>query len=460
MKSTVLALAGISLLFSPLSAFAAHGKAPKVTPPPAATELKIFSPSGDLVTSFLPFDKAGNLAGSVAVGDLGTDKISEIIVGAGAGNKPLIRTFRLDGTLIKEFSAYGNGMKSGVNAALCDLNGDGLNDIVTGASVGGGPQVRVFSSEGKFMDLQFFAYDEKFRGGVNIACADVDADGKADILTGAGPGGEKTIKVFSSTGTLKNTITVSSGPEKSGTYVFTANLDQDAESEIVTAPMANGTFDLTLVDLTPAGYIQNVKSLSQTSPSYGLSITADKRTLIYVNGAYSAKTQVSNLLNGATFVPFADATEIAPRLGVIPETGNIVALGAKNVVPLDPATQSIKVDISEQRLYAYTNNVLTKTFLVSTGKRGYNTPIGKTTIMKKIPIMSYVWNYGPGNPNNYNLPNVKWNMRIFPHIYIHSAYWHNNFGHPMSHGCINTSIPDADWIFHWVSEGTSVETVL
>jgi lipoprotein-anchoring transpeptidase ErfK/SrfK len=456
MKSVVVLCAVLSMALSPVVSFAA---APKTPPPPTGTELKIFSPTGTLVSSFRPFAKAGDFAGSVAVADLGNDKTSEIIVGAGPGNKPLVRTMRQDGTLIKEFSAYTDGMKSGVNVAVCDINADGVNDIVTGTMYGAGPQVRVFAADGKYMDTQFFAYDEKFRGGVNVACADVDGDGKTDILTGAGPGGEQGVKVFSATGTYKETVPAYGAPEKAGTYVFTANLDQDSESEIVIAPMANGAFDLTTADHTIFGYLQTVKSLGQTKLSYGMSVAADARTLIYASGAYAEKSQITNTLSGTAFVPFPDAPEIAPQIGVIQESGNIVVLGTKNSIPTDPKTQYIKVDISEQKLYAYSNDVLVKTFLVSTGKRGYNTPIGKTMVMKKIPVMDYVWSYGPNNPNNYNLPNVKWNLRVFPHIYIHSAYWHNNFGRPMSHGCINMSIPDAAWVYQFASEGASVETV-
>lgn len=461
MKPKVFVLLAISgVLLNPLTSLAATAAAaPKTPPPPVGTEAKIFSPHGDLVSTFRPFEKSGNEAGSLAVADLGSDKTSELIMGAGPGNKPLVRTFRLDGSLITEFSAYADGMKSGVNVAVCDLKGDGVKEIVTGAMVGGGPQIRVFSTEGKYLNTQFFAYDEKFRGGVNVACADIDGDNRAEIITGAGPGGGDEIKVFHANGTQRDAFVLNGAPAGSGVYVFTANLDADTDSEVVSAPMANGAFDLTIIDNTPTGFSHTVKPLGLTELSYGLSVAADGRSLIHANGAFAKKQVVTNLLSGEVFTPFPDQPDISPRLAVIPETGNIVVLGAKNAIPFDPTSQFIKVDISEQRLYAYVNGVVAKTFLVSTGKRGYNTPIGKTVVMKKIPVMSYVWNYGPGNPNNYNLPNVKWNMRVFPHIYIHSAYWHNNFGRPMSHGCINMSIPDAAWVYNFTSEGTSVETV-
>ncbi len=184
MNRTIVLAVLVSTAFSPLTSLAATTKTPV---PPTGTELKIFSPNGDLVSSFRPFDKAGDAAGSVAVGDLGADGTSEIVVGAGSGNKPLVRVMRLDGSLIKEFSSYATGMKSGVNVAICDLNGDGTNDIVTGAMYGGGPQVREFSADGTYLKVHFFAYDEKLRTGVNVACGDVDGDGKAEIITGAGP---------------------------------------------------------------------------------------------------------------------------------------------------------------------------------------------------------------------------------------------------------------------------------
>jgi lipoprotein-anchoring transpeptidase ErfK/SrfK len=40
---------------------------------------------------------------------------------------------------------------------------------------------------------------------------------------------------------------------------------------------------------------------------------------------------------------------------------------------------------------------------------------------------------------------------------LHGTYWHNNFGTPMSHGCVNLSIPDAEWLYYWAPLGTSVK---
>jgi lipoprotein-anchoring transpeptidase ErfK/SrfK len=61
---------------------------------------------------------------------------------------------------------------------------------------------------------------------------------------------------------------------------------------------------------------------------------------------------------------------------------------------------------------------------------------------------------GPG----YWLPNVPYVMYFFGAYAIHGTYWHNNFGRPMSHGCINLSTPAAAWLFSWASIGTPVVT--
>jgi lipoprotein-anchoring transpeptidase ErfK/SrfK len=61
---------------------------------------------------------------------------------------------------------------------------------------------------------------------------------------------------------------------------------------------------------------------------------------------------------------------------------------------------------------------------------------------------------GPG----YNLPNVPYTMYFYRGYAIHGTYWHNNFGHPMSHGCVNMRTGDAAWVYNWAPVGTTVVT--
>ncbi|PIR94849.1 hypothetical protein COT95_01965, partial [Candidatus Falkowbacteria bacterium CG10_big_fil_rev_8_21_14_0_10_37_6] len=74
-------------------------------------------------------------------------------------------------------------------------------EIITGAGIGGGPQVRIFDASGTVRG-QFFAYAPNFRGGVNVASGDINQDGVDEIITGAGPGGDTRARVFNERGNL------------------------------------------------------------------------------------------------------------------------------------------------------------------------------------------------------------------------------------------------------------------
>jgi lipoprotein-anchoring transpeptidase ErfK/SrfK len=109
----------------------------------------------------------------------------------------------------------------------------------------------------------------------------------------------------------------------------------------------------------------------------------------------------------------------------------------------------IDVDLSQQRLYAYEGDNVVNSFLVSTGTWQYPTVTGKFKIWIK---MRYSDMSGPG----YYLPDVPYTMYFYKDYGLHGTYWHNNFGTPMSHGCVNLSIPDAAWLYSFSTVGTVV----
>lgn len=109
----------------------------------------------------------------------------------------------------------------------------------------------------------------------------------------------------------------------------------------------------------------------------------------------------------------------------------------------------IEVDLSEQRTYVYENNVLLTSFLVSTGVWDTPTVTGEYNIYVKVPLQDMS---GPG----YYLTDVPWVMFFYDEYGFHGTYWHNNFGTPMSRGCVNLTIDDARWLYDWASVGTRV----
>lgn len=111
----------------------------------------------------------------------------------------------------------------------------------------------------------------------------------------------------------------------------------------------------------------------------------------------------------------------------------------------------IDINLSSQRLTAYEGNKAVLSVAMSSGTRAHPTVVGRYTIRTKLASQAMS---GPG----YYLPGVPWVMYFYGGYAIHGTYWHNNFGTPMSHGCVNLSIANAAWVYRWASIGTSVVT--
>jgi lipoprotein-anchoring transpeptidase ErfK/SrfK len=109
----------------------------------------------------------------------------------------------------------------------------------------------------------------------------------------------------------------------------------------------------------------------------------------------------------------------------------------------------IDVDLTNQSVYAYEGDVVVNSFLVSTGTWLTPTVTGEYKIYVKIRSGSM---HGPG----YFLPDVPYIMYFYKSYGLHGTYWHNNFGTPMSHGCVNLRTDEAAWLFNWASVGTVV----
>lgn len=152
----------------------------------------------------------------------------------------------------------------------------------------------------------------------------------------------------------------------------------------------------------------------------------------------------------------------SPQLSRILRIATVNAELKIPVLPL-PVAQSVKVpdkqifvNLKEQTLTYTEDMTIMGSFKISSGLRYTPTPPGEYTVLKKKPVVDYV---GPG----YYYPRTKWNLMFKTgrpsnplNYYIHGAYWHNNFGHPMSHGCVNVSYADMEGLYNWADEGTKI----
>ena len=122
-----------------------------------------------------------------------------------------------------------------------------------------------------------------------------------------------------------------------------------------------------------------------------------------------------------------------------------ILFNSRQVLPL----RWIDVDLSKQRLSAMQGKKVAYSLSVSTGKASTPTPTGKFLINSK-------YRYTRMRGADYDVPNVPYTMYFHQGYGIHGAYWHNNFGTPVSHGCVNVPVNLAGKVFNWASVGTLV----
>jgi len=146
-------------------------------------QVRIFSPDGRLRSSFFAYDKNLRSGVQVALGDINGDGEAELITGPGKGEKPLVKIFSLTGELKGSFLAYDEKFLGGVSVAVADVWGDSRAEIITAPGPGGGPQVRIFFSNGQAIH-SFFAYDKSYHGGIQVTASDLNEDGRPEILVG------------------------------------------------------------------------------------------------------------------------------------------------------------------------------------------------------------------------------------------------------------------------------------
>ncbi len=154
------------------------------------------------------------------------------------------------------------------------------------------------------------------------------------------------------------------------------------------------------------------------------------------------------------YAPTQEKTQYA-----LEETQNVLGDATSNT------NKRLYVDLTQQKLLAFEGERLVYEFPVSTGK-WYATPTGEFRIWTWL---RYTRMSGGSKANGtyYNLPNVPYTMYFanasvpkWRGYGIHGAYWHNNFGQPMSHGCVNMREADVAKIYEWTFKDASIPLVI
>jgi len=201
----------------------------------AVPTVKISRPSGMMARSFSAYAPTFKGGVRVSAGDINGDGRSDIVTGAGLGGGPQVRIFSVDGRVIGGFFAYDTRFRGGVSVAVGDVNGDGVSEIVTAPGPGGGPHIRIFDGQGRPQG-GFFAYGQEARSGLSVAVADIDGDGRAEIITAPGPANGSTVKIFDNRGRLKGNFNAFPSSFVGGVNVGAGDVDGDGTVEIIVAP--------------------------------------------------------------------------------------------------------------------------------------------------------------------------------------------------------------------------------
>ncbi len=205
--------------------------------------------------------------------------------------------------------------------------------------------------------------------------------------------------------------------------------------------------DIVKPTITPIGANAFAVQAADTPTSVSTSVPTRRSTLSPTDLPTSAATEAPSATPAATETPGSMAMEI---IADTPTSAYVSPLAAEGPYPAKGnGARWIDVNLSEQRVYAYEGDVIVNSFIVSTGTARTPTVTGKFKIWIKLKSTTMS---GPG----YHLTNVPYAMYFYKGYGLHGTYWHNNFGTPMSHGCVNLTTADAGWLYNWAFEGTVV----
>jgi lipoprotein-anchoring transpeptidase ErfK/SrfK len=164
-----------------------------------------------------------------------------------------------------------------------------------------------------------------------------------------------------------------------------------------------------------------------------------------------------------TLAPLAPTKAPAPAAGPAPQAPAAPTPKPQPKPAEEPAApvatgsngKSIVVDLSDQWLYAMEGDTVIFDAPVSTGRDGFNTPVGRYAIYHKTPLQTM---RGCAGGECWSVPNVPNAMYIVGGVALHGAYWHNQFGSGVrrSHGCVNLPLDSAAWLYKWAPLGTPV----
>ena len=460
-KKIGLVIIFLATLFLPSKGLVAKSLSPIV---------RIFNLRGQLEKEFLAFDQSFQAGINLSRIDLGSDGIDEILVGAGFGEKPWVKIFRQDGSLINQFLAFEDNFRGGVNVTAGDLDGDGRDEIVVSSQFNGGPQIRVFDGFGN-LKFQFFAAEENLRNGIQIAIGDINGDKKNEIIVGIGDQGKFLIRVFDNRGENLNKDFYAFDNFKIGELsLATIDLGGDGTDEIL---VGSGGGEQSLVKIFRAdGSLINQFPVYHKDFQGAVKIAAadfdqDNRGDIVVTPGFNGGPHLRIFdgfgkprINPGFFV-FDQEFKGGVNVTIVNygEVKKIAVSPRQQEIDSEILPQYIEIDISDQKLFYWQNGLKLAEYPISSGRQSMPTPLGRFKIIEKKEV-EY------SKPYNLYMPH--WMEFTYSGAGLHGLpYWKiggkiiyegvNHLGLRVSHGCVRLPLDAAERIYHqWAKIGTPV----
>lgn len=193
----------------------------------------------------------------VATGDVNGDGLPDIITGTGPGGGPHVKVFSgANGDVLHDAIPFDPLFVGGVNVAAGDLNGDGRAELITGAGAGSGspvqagPRVVVFDGSTGGVHADFFAGTPSITAGVSVAWGNMGAGGAPRVVFGYGPGELPIIGEYTPGGVLDGSTFAYDPSFRGGVRVATGDLNGDGRSDIITGPGVGGGGNVRVFDGT------------------------------------------------------------------------------------------------------------------------------------------------------------------------------------------------------------------
>lgn len=362
---------------------------------------------------------------SAAVGNIDTDSELEIVVSYPRSSNTAVYVYDAEfkyNNPKKSFFVAFPEVSAGARVTLANVAGGGQQEIIAGTTAGVKAQVGMFFADGKQYGRTIFPFAESDMQGVTLAAVHSSGELYEHLVIGLSAGAQTWYKVYTIDSAFAYPVVaekrVWSREWESGVQLGSADITHDGTDELLVAPLQGKQAEI--VFFSNRGEATTIPSLYAFEEQFR-------------GGAEFAVAQMDSDLSLELII----APRVQDQLG-----------------DLSKGEKYIEVDLSEQTTTLWENGYVVQQFLISSGLAPRFTPTGETKINYKKPLINYD---GRIFGESYFFGNTPWNLQFRSGGYFfHTAYWHNDFGRPKSHGCINMKEPDAHFLYDWALIGTTV----